>query len=211
MKKKFNLIALCISIIITGTIIYIKEGKSEGYDLKETKEDIMVTGTLLEGNKYLFTTRVNLGKDIPISYSMMEIKLYTEIEYDDKEIDYVLKNTDMEVIPIGCKEKAFGGKYTGKREFKMNYEVATKSNEIYSETMAVGFAKNLLKNENIKINKITAVNSYSKIDSINDLKRTKNNNLMVAVEYSTLEQYFSQWYNIKFRLTSKNEGTFSVN
>lgn|GEM_PF-4475360 len=211
MKKKFNLIALCISIIITGTIIYIKEGKSEGYDLKETKEDIMVTGTLLEGNKYLFTTRVNLGKDIPISYSMMEIKLYTEIEYDDKEIDYVLKNTDMEVIPIGCKEKAFGGKYTGKREFKMNYEVATKSNEIYSETMAVGFAKNLLKNENIKINKITAVDSYSKINSVNDLKRTKNNNLMVAVEYSTLEKYFSQWYNIKFRLTSKNEGIFSVN
>jgi len=210
-KKKFNLIALCISIIITGTIIYIKEGKSEGYDLKETKEDIMVTGTLLEGNKYLFTTRVNLGKDIPISYSMMEIKLYTEIEYDDKEIDYVLKNTDMEVIPIGCKEKAFGGKYTGKREFKMNYEVATKSNEIYSETMAVGFAKNLLKNENIKINKITAVDSYSKINSVNDLKRTKNNNLMVAVEYSTLEKYFSQWYNIKFRLTSKNEGIFSVN
>lgn len=206
-----NLVALCMAIIITGMIIYIKEGKSEGYELKKTKEDIMVTGTLLEGNKYLFTTRVNLGEEVPVSYSMMEIKLYTEIEYDDKEIDYVLKNTDMEVVPIGCKEKAFGGKYTGKREFTMNYEVATKSNEIYSETMAVGFVKNLLKNENIKINKITAVDSYSKINSINDLRRTKNNNLMVTVEYSTLEQYFSQWYSIKFRLTSKNEGVFSVN
>lgn len=200
-----------MAIIITGMIIYIKEGKTEGYDLRKIGEDVKVTGTLMEGNKYFFTTKVNLGKEVPISYSMMEIKLYTEIEYDHKEKDYVLKNPDIEVIPIGCEGRAQGGKYISKNEYSMGYEFGIKPNEIYSETMAVGFAKNLLKNQNIKVNKIIAVDSYSKINSINDLKRVKDNNKMVAVYYSTLEQYFSQWYHIKFKLTSEKEGIFSVN
>lgn len=210
MKKKLLVLILVVIIIFSGVIFFNVTKVSEGYDVNKIGSSIEVTGELTKDNEYRFHTNIQLGEEEPLSYSILELNLYTQIEFDKNANKYILKNPKLEIIPIACEQYDKQKKYLTVTEYSANYQFGIKAYQSFKQTMAVGYAKLLSNNKNIQINGIESIDSHSKINTVSSLRRATDNNVNVVIDYNTLEQYFSQWYNIKFDLISDKKGVFNI-
>lgn len=210
MKKKLLVLTLVVISIFLGVIFFNVTKVSEGYDVNKIGSSIEVTGELTKDNEYRFHTNIQLGEEEPLSYSILELNLYTQIEFDKNANKYILKNPKLEIIPIACEQYDKQKEYLTVTEYSANYQFGIKAYQSFKQTMTVGYAKLLLNNKNIQINGIESIDSHSKINTVSSLRRATDNNVNVVIDYNTLEQYFSQWYNIKFDLISDKKGIFNI-
>ncbi|MBC8061057.1 MAG: hypothetical protein H7Y18_10355 [Clostridiaceae bacterium] len=209
MKKK--LLNLIISfIVIIGLVVYGNKTSIKGYEVNQCKSDIKISGTLVNGNQYNFHTFIQLGNEIPFTSSILELNLNTEIEFENKINKYILKNPKIEVNTIGCHVYTKDKQYINENQYSENYQFGVSPNETFKQTMAVGYAKLLLNDKNIKVNKVTSLESYTRINSISDLRAANDNVVKVAVDYTVLNQYYTQWYNVTFKTISDKEITICV-
>jgi hypothetical protein len=211
MKKKLLILVLIAIIIFSGTAFYSSTKASKGYEVNKIGSNIKVKGELIKENQYRFHSNIMLGEKEPLSSSILELNLYAQVEFDNDTNKYVLKNPKLEITPIGCEQYDKQQEYLTPTGYSANYKFGIKPNQSFNQTMAVGYAKLFLNNKNIKINSIKSVNTESKINSISSLKRAKDNNANVAINYNSLEQYFTNWYCIEFNLISDKEGEFIIN
>lgn len=209
MKKKLLVLILVVITIFSGVTFYNVNKISKGYNVNKLGS-IEVTGELISGNQYRFHTNVLLGKEIPLSSSILELNLYTQIEFDKNANKYILKNPKLEITPIGCEQYDKQQEYLTTNEYSVNCQFGIKPYQSFKQTMAVGYAKLLSNSKNIQINNIKNTDSQSKINTVSGLRRSKDNNANVEIDYNILEQYFSQWYNIKFNLVSDKKGVFNI-
>lgn len=210
MKKKLLFLILIVIIIFLSITFYNVNNISKGYDVNKIGRSIEVTGELIKDNEYRFHTNIQLGEKVPLSSSILELTLYTQVEFDKNANKYILKNPKLEITPIACEQYDKQQEYLTTTEYSANYKFGIKAYQSFKETMDVGYAKLLSNNKNIQINEIKSTNSQIKINNLSSLMRTTDNNVNVAIEYNTLEQYFSQWYSIKFNLISDKKGAFNI-
>ncbi|WP_040211084.1 hypothetical protein [Clostridium polynesiense] len=137
------------------------------------------------------------------------MKLYAQIEEGKDKDKFILENTKLEVNPIGCREYDKGAEYIKENLYSKNFQFGIRPNERFEQLMAFKYTKFLSENKNIKINRVDNINSLYKIKSLKSLQGTDGDN-RVLVDYNTLEQCFSQWFNVTFKLNSKTEGEFIV-
>lgn len=209
MRKRLLVLAL-VAIIILGSAFYSNTKAYKGYEVNKIGSNIKVIGELIKDNQYRFRSNIMLGEKEPLSSSILELNLYAQVEFDNNTNKYVLKNPKLEITPMGCEQYDKQQEYLTQTGYSANYQFGIKPNQSYNQTMAVGYAKLFLNNKNIKINSIKSVDAKSKINSVSSLKRAKDNNVNVAIDYNSLEQNFTQWYSVKFNLTSDKEGEFII-
>lgn len=210
MKKKLLILILVVIIIFSGITFYNFTKTSKGYAVNKIGSSVEVIGELIKDNEYKFHTNIQLRETEPYLSSILELNLYTQVEFDQTANKYVLKNPKLEITPIGCEQYDKQQEYLTPTGYSANYQFGIKPNQSYNQTMAVGYAKLLANNKNIKINRIKSTDSHSKINTVSSLRRATDNNVNVVVDYNTLEQYFSQWYSVKFNLISDKKGIFNT-
>lgn len=210
MKKKLLVLILVVIIILSCITFYYVTKVSKGYDVNKIGSSIEVTGELIKDNEYRFHTNIQLSEKGPISSSILELSIYTQVELDKNTDKYILKSPKLEIIPIACEQYDKQQEYLTAMEYSANYQFGVKAYQSFKETMKVGSAKLLSNNKNIQINGIEETDSHSKINTVSSLRRATDNNADVVIDYNTLEQYFSQWYSVKFNLISDKKGVFNI-
>jgi len=210
MKKKLLFLILVVIIIFLGITFYNVTKISKGYDINKIGRSIEVTGELIKDNEYRFHTNIQLGEKVPLSSSILELNLYTQVEFDKNANKYILKNPKLEITPIACEQYDKQQEYLTTTEYSANYQFGIKAYQSFKQTMDVGYAKLLSNNNNIQINEIESTNLQSKINTVSSLRMETDNNINVVIDYNTLEQYFIQWYSIKFNLLSDKKGVFNI-
>lgn len=224
MKRKLYVSIILVVIIFSGMVLYnfnkgvqgketnkmVNNKVSEGYKINEIGKDSSIKGELVKDKEYKFHTFIQLGKRLPESASILELNFDTQIDYDKHSNKYVLKNTKLKIIPIGCKlyekdqEFIEEGSYTGYYQFGVN------PNQSFNETMEVGCAKLILDSKNAKVNFVDSIDSDIKINSPNSLKLATNNSNKVNMDFTILDQYYTMWYSIKLVPTAYNECVLST-
>lgn len=208
MKKRIYISLIVVIVLMVSLIININK-PVKGYSINKAGNDINVKGNIINDDELSFHTFVKLGEEEALSSSIIEITLRTQIELDNSTDKYVLKNPKLQVNPIGC-DQYDKEEYIGEATCSANYQFGIKPNESFKNTIDIGIAKELLDSKNIRIDRITSESDLKKINSIDSLKKSNENNSKVTVEFTTLNQYYTGWYNIKFKPTASNEGTFMV-
>ncbi|QAA33657.1 hypothetical protein C1I91_19575 [Clostridium manihotivorum] len=211
MRKKLLVFILVIIVAISGSMLFSYSRVSKGYELNKIGSNTKVIGELIKDHQYKFHSNIVLGNDGALAASILDLSLCADIEFDASTNNYLLKNPKLQITPIGCEQYDKEGEYLTSTSCSANYKFGMKPNQAFKQTIDVGYAKLLLDNKNIKITNIRSEDPKININSISDLKRFKDNNADILIQYNTLQQYFTQWYNIKFNLTSDKEGVFSIN
>ena len=210
MKKRLLFLILVVIIIFLGITFCNVTKISKGYDVNKIGRNIDVTGELIKDNEYRFHTNIQLGEKAPLSSSILELNLYAQAEFDRNTNEYILKNPELGITPIACEQYDKQQEYLTTTEYSANYQFGVKFHQSFKQTMDVGYAKLLSNNNNIQINEIESTNLQSKLNTVNSLRRESDNNVNVVIDYNTLEQYFNQWYSIKFNLLSDKKGVFNI-
>lgn len=207
MKKGLFIILIIAATSVLIGILYDNTKVIKGYTSNKIGSKIEVKGELIKDDEYKFHTYIFLGEEVPFSSSILELQLYTQMDMD-KHIDkYVLNNPKLKVNAIGCEQYHKQQEYFDVNGYSANYQFGIKPNETFKQTMPVGYAKALLNSKNIKIENAS---SPHKTYSISSLKKEADNNIDVTMNYKILNQYFTEWYNIKFQLLSDKKGVFIV-
>lgn len=222
MKGKLTWPLVLILIIFACSIIIIiiihffsnntsSNGGIKGFELNKVAEEIKCLGTLINDKEYKFSTYVQLGaKDITFP-SIIKLDFKGGIEFNKETNRYDFKNPKLEVIPIGCQQYAKEKQIITNSEYSANYEFGVKANESFKHDLEIGVAKVLIDGKWIKVKSAKSINTYNKINSVDDLMSSKDNSANVTVDFNNFNNYFTCWYNIRVKSISNNEVVFSVN
>jgi hypothetical protein len=182
-----------------------------GYELNKTGKEIKCLGTLVNDKEYQFSTYVQLGTKEMTFSSIIKLNFKGIIELNKENKRYEFKNPILEITPIGCQQYAKEKQVITNSEYSANYEFGVKANESFDQDMEIGIAKVLLDDKSIKVRSAKSANTCIKINSVNDLKSSKDNKANVTLDFYNSGNYFTCWYVIIVRCISDNEVVLSVN
>lgn len=134
MKRKLLVLVLVVIIIFSGITFYNVTKTSKGYDVNKIGRSIEVTGEVIKDNEYRFHTNIQLGEKVPLSSSILELNLYTQVEFDKNANKYILKNPKLEITPIACEQYDKQQEYLTTTEYSANYQFGIKAYQSFKQT-----------------------------------------------------------------------------